>query len=528
MSNRVKSFADSIKERCTFLDIAVLLQVLFISFQNLFTIRDVLDNDMAKLFVHVAEMVKQGDIFIRDWLYEDLELGFSSFFAIFIYAVTRNIYVSFGIASIIFLIIYLYVINEFLKLPGFDHDARRFAMLVFMVPYSFGQLMYSHMLFFSASYYCIKVIVPLMAFVFLVAEDKDYFKKHKGLLILYFVFLFVTSASTGTYVFITGLVPLMGVYIFMGCSRSREKTLFLTASLADTVAGLAFSVLAPVDYAAYNAELTTSNSLHDVCVSLITCFFEMMGCMPDDPIAVSSLQGVSCMLRALFTIIFVLFMIAYSIRGGRAFYFKAGKVRDFMSIYAVVLLFCNLFIVIMTGLTDNTRYMLISLCPMMFIFAAELYEKIYSAQERHVQVCMLGVFFVMLLLSDHNMAFGNPYPYYRSDSAKYDKLQNLLDEEPDKDVVFLNDMGTTEILRARNIENDRIFLTYASEGATDFGEGYVVTDYFRSLTEPDSIGDDYLLVVNKDWGTIDDMPDKIKYNYQELGEYSNFIVYSKE
>ena len=70
---------------------------------------------------------------------------------------------------------------------------------------------------------------------------------------------------------------------------------------------------------------------------------------------------------------------------------------------------------------------------------------------------MLAAFFLMLFLSDHNMAYGNPYPYFRADSVKYDNLQTILDEYPDKNVVFLNDMGTTEILRARNIGNERIF-----------------------------------------------------------------------
>ena len=89
-------------------------------------------------------------------------------------------------------------------------------------------------------------------------------------------------------------------------------------------------------------------------------------------------------------------------------------------------------------------------------------------------------------------------------------------------------MGTTEIMRARNIGNDRIFLTYAAEGATDFGEGYVVTDYYRSLTEPDCISDDFLLVVNADWGDdIADLPEAMREGFNETGRYQNFIVYAK-
>ena len=522
----IKLKAKSIFRQPSVLDIAVFIQVLFISFQNLFTIRDVLDNDMSKLFVHIAEMWKNKNIFISDWLYEDLELGFSSVFAFFIYGITRNIYFSFGLASIIFLLIYLYVIWEFLGTADFGREERLFAMLVFMVPYSYGQLMYSHMMFFSASYYCIKVLVPLIAFTFLTG-GKGYIKKHIPLTVLYFFLLFVTSASTGTYVFITGLVPLIGAYVFMGCPRDREKTLFLTASLADTAAGLAASILAPVSYAAYTAEYKTSEELHEACVSLVTCFFEMMGCFPDDVVPVFSAAGIACLLRSVFSIIFLLFAGAYFVRGLRAIHKKPGNPRDVMSIYALILSACNLIIVIMTGLTGHTRYILISLCPMLFIFAAEIYEKIYRTREKYVQISMLAAFFLMLFLSDHNMAYGNPYPYFRADSVKYDNLQTILDEYPDKNVVFLNDMGTTEILRARNIGNERIFLTYATEDATDFGEGYVVTDYYKSLTEPGCISDDYLLVVNSDWGDIEELPDDMKAGFEEKGRYQNFIVYSR-
>ena len=241
----------------------------------------------------------------------------------------------------------------------------------------------------------------------------------------------------------------------------------------------------------------------------------------------ASLTGAACLLRCVFIVLFVLFMFAYSARGMRAIYNKPSTTRDAMSIYATVLLMCNLLIVIMTGLTDNTRYILISICPLLFIYAAELYEKIYMNRERYVQYAILIALFGIIFLSDINMASGDPYPYSRTDSAKYDNLQTILDKYPDKNVVFLNDMGTTEIMRARNIGSDRIFLTYVTEGDTDFGEGYVVTDYYRSLTEPDCIDDDYLLVINDHDGSLDDLEEDKKEGFTEAGYYQNFTVYSR-
>lgn len=513
-------------ENISIFEIAVVIQFLFISFQNLFTIRDVLDNDMGKLFAHIAEMWKQKNIFIADWLYEDLELGFSSVFAFFIYGITKNIYVSFGLASIIFLIIYLYVIHELLGLAGFDQKAQCVAMLAFMVPYSYGQLMYTHMLFFGPGYYCIKVLVPLIALACLISET-GYFRKHIPLLVLYYFLLFVTSASTGTYVFLTGLVPLIGTYAFVGCPRSREKTVFVVTSVIDALAGIAASILAPVSYAIYTSMLTSSEELHDSIAFLINRFAEMMGCLPGDSVEVSSVTGAACLLRCVFIVLFVIFTAAYFSRGLYAIYKKPKSVRDALSIYAAILLACNLLIVILTGLTDNARYLLVAICPLLIIYAAELYEKVYTVRESFVRVFMVLTLFGMLFLSDLNMAYGDPYPYSRKDSAKYDKLQEILDEYPDKNVVFFNDTGTTEIMRARNIGNDRIFITYAADGGEDSQGGFVVTDYYRSLTEPGCIEDGYLLVINDHDGEIEDLPEDMRAGYQEAGYYQNFIVYAK-
>ena len=54
-----------------------------------------------------------------------------------------------------------------------------------------------------------------------------------------------------------------------------------------------------------------------------------------------------------------------------------------------------------------------------------------------------------------------------------------------------------------------------------------MTDYYKSLTEPGCISDDYLLVVNSDWGDIEELPDDMKAGFEEKGRYQNFIVYSR-
>ena len=142
------------------LAIAVVLQFGFIAYANLFTIREVMDNDMAKLFVHIAEMWRTKSVIIPGWVYDTtVEIDCSSVLAVFIYGITGDIYISFGIANIIFLSLYLYIIARFAEVAGFTPEAGRLAMLAVMIPYSFGQLLYFDMMFFGGAYYCMKVAV---------------------------------------------------------------------------------------------------------------------------------------------------------------------------------------------------------------------------------------------------------------------------------------------------------------------------------------------------------------------------------
>ena len=90
--------------------IIIILEILFIIYMNTLKCAAYPELDMAKLYRHAIEMVRNGSIVIDGWNYiTTMELDCSLLLALPFYAVTNNIYISFGLANIIFMLIYVYV-----------------------------------------------------------------------------------------------------------------------------------------------------------------------------------------------------------------------------------------------------------------------------------------------------------------------------------------------------------------------------------------------------------------------------------
>ena len=94
----------------------VIAQVAFLSYMNLFEAPKMIDYDGAKLYKHAIEMWENKSLFIPGWKYiTTMELDCSLFLALPIYAVSHNIFTSFGIANIIMALFYIVIILSIFK-----------------------------------------------------------------------------------------------------------------------------------------------------------------------------------------------------------------------------------------------------------------------------------------------------------------------------------------------------------------------------------------------------------------------------
>ena len=504
----------------------VVIQVVFFVYVNLFTMRDVLDNDMAKLFVNVAEMWRQKRILIPGWIYDTtVEIDCSSVIAVLLYGITKNIFISFGIANIIFLFLYLFITDNLLKNVGFDGTAVKVAMLALMTPYSFGQLLYIDMLFFGGAYYCMKAAVPLLALTILLSKDETS-KKTIFFSILLVLFALITGFSSGPYVFISATLPVLGVYILHSEKTARNNIVMALLGLSSVV-GIGLNTLVPYDMKASVFTMISNGSFPESVTSFVLCYIEMMGGLPDQSISIVSAEGVKYVLRMVWGLMLAAFAVVCMIRAVRAYLDKRREKRDMLMIYIAALVFASVLILILTGLGNNTRYLMVSLCPLIIVFTAMLCEKAIRGHGFFTGICFAAAFAMMIVLSDAETLVGEPFPFSRADHIKYDELDRILSEYPDKDVVFLNDIGTTEIMRARNIGSGREYVTLMHDSG-DYADGMMVCDYYSRVTEPGAIDDDHILITNENFAEIDSLPQGTYGDYEMADEFQIYTVYVKK
>ena len=141
----------------------LLVQVILVFYYNLTDLTRSLDADAAGAIYHADRIIQEGTVHLSDWkLTTSLELDSSIFFAIPLTFLTHDIFRSVGLANLIWIIIYLLVIERLTANCGMKLMYRLLAMTAVIITYSFGMLEYFNMLFYSASQYTVRVLVPLV------------------------------------------------------------------------------------------------------------------------------------------------------------------------------------------------------------------------------------------------------------------------------------------------------------------------------------------------------------------------------
>lgn len=201
----------------------IVVQFLFILYTNLTKIPATLDNDAAKVFIHAMEMWKHKTFFVPAWKnMTTLEVDCSTLLALPIYGITKDIYKSFGAANVLILAVYIYIFNILMNRLNSGKIAKYMAIIMLMIPFGFGQLMYYNMMFFAAGQYNIKVLVPLMMLIVIISEKLDL-----ETIIIGVVCIFLTcilGISSGPYVIATGIIPILAGYILFDLLKRNKIT----------------------------------------------------------------------------------------------------------------------------------------------------------------------------------------------------------------------------------------------------------------------------------------------------------------
>jgi len=194
----------------------LIIQFGFVMYFNLSDIRCSLDPDFANTIYHYTEVIKNGTLNLQNWYHTtSLELDGTMLFAVPLYYLLGDIFKAIGVSNIVITLLYIIVIGRLLKCYNIEKMFIYLVLTLIITPYEYGMLDWFNMLFYGGACYAIKTIVPIMLLLLLSLVAIESYKTKIGkiefglFLAVYIFLLFATVFSTGIFVVLCGLLPIL-------------------------------------------------------------------------------------------------------------------------------------------------------------------------------------------------------------------------------------------------------------------------------------------------------------------------------
>lgn len=513
----------------------VATQVLFILYMNLFQTKAALDSDSAMLYTHAIEMWRNKTLFLPNWSNTTtLELDSALLFALPIYGITKQVYLSFGISNILFLAIYIYVIIDLLKKVKLSNKHIALALGVFLMPYAFGMLDYFNMMFINGSQYGIKVIVPLMLLGLIFTSKEEQWKKKNIMLFAgYVILLFISTFSSGLYVVLCGLIPVMGTalldFLLDGGNKKYEKynryhAILFVSSILISIIGYIGNIVTGIMARGNNMFLTQADNFILNFQTCVKGLFQLFGAFPKEGIDVITVEGIAYLLKSALVVL----LIAVFIMHLRNIFVSESKLN--MKKYLVMMFLVNLVILIfcdsrynMANTSMEYRYYMVGIIPIMLLLAIQFaeWDKKWNVLFQTVVYMVLVVSLIVVtkqsikdtvaLLGEHDYVH-EVVDYLSTTGAS--SVTYVLDEET---------MKCSRLIDQADGGDERNYAFFNPD------EGKVNTfDYYEDVFDRTYYGDNNLIVVIQGTALSDVFPDYIANTYELVGTVKWFDVYQSE
>lgn len=437
-----------------------------------------LDNDAAKLYTHVVEFCRSGFLF-GDWTYmTTLEADCSALLAVPFYLLTKDISLSFAFANTILMGLAIALFFHIGKKCGFRIKHACIAALLLILPYAIGQLEYFNMLFYHGGQYVVKAIVPLL-FLDLLLSKNGYSPVDKVVFGLYCFFLLLTTISSGVYVFLCGILPLLSIQ-FLRIFVTKKETLTLRSALLCgvtlllTLIGFLVSKLLSANMA-NDMELFTGDWYSKVVV-VLTGFFRLFGAwLAQESIKILTFHGVFRIVLFLF-VAFLIGTIVYVAKNIK--HDKSG-----LFAYLLVLFFFNCFVLVFSKMGYvagfKHRYHIIGAVGL-FLLAAFAIKALTHCSEQGIRRFSKAVSLlcaILLVISCNFFAFET---LEEKPAAPQQEVCASLQEDVTLVIVY-DDSGTAELCRA--IDSERIYLNCNEVGVPSGNYDYYLHTNEKSFTD---------------------------------------------
>lgn len=349
----------------------LLLQLVVAMVYNLTMLRYQADFDSSSGMLQVVEIWRQKTFLIRDWAYQttvgwDIPLPL----AVLFYGLTKDVFVSMGIANNLIILLYVYVFYDILKRSGGRTKHILVALIVLFVPYTTGQLGYFPMLFIGTASYSIKVLITLLLVDILVRLESGLgLRKSIGQLILFLLFSLLSALSSGVYMLACGVLPVFLYLILKVLYRGQlrmafsKHTLVAALGVAAFLGGVIWGKFLGLENNSYSMVLLSAEKLTDNALRCFTGIWELFGAVKENnPPLVISKDGIICLLGVVITALILFVIVYYGIR-----FIQRREKRILVGIILCVV-FVNLCVLLLTDTTYSAnsfeyRYHIVSMVP---------------------------------------------------------------------------------------------------------------------------------------------------------------------
>lgn len=451
-----------------------------IAYFNLSDIRCSLDPDFANTIYHYTEVIKHGTLNLPNWYHTtSLELDGTMLFAVPLYFVTKDLFTAVGISNILIMLIYIVVISRLLRLYHMDRMFIYMTLILVLTPYEYGMLDYFNMMFYGGACYAIKTIVPILLLLILGLLHKGTYKERQGKIelaafgVIYLYLLFATAFSTGIYVIMCGVLPiLVWMILEMFLEGSPEfvlkKRVWGVWMITILIFGVGYLLHNKVYTASSrtNMNLTNMGDFADNFKACIRGIYELLGAITIKDVPILSVDGIILCVKM---VLVTAFLVALSFN-----YIKfsntdkkqksAGMCLKNYLAFMFVWIFMVMFIADMRFPGNNYteyRYFTIGVVPLILVFGFQLnnLNKMFNEFQKKAAYIVLFVACVILTYGNHDNVVEK---WDRSTYAvEFTEYVDTLDVES---VIFVAD-GDSQSM-CRGIDNDHKYGCFKPETQT--------------------------------------------------------------
>ena len=437
--------------------------------------------DSSCAYAQIVEMWRQKRILLKDWAYQTT-LGIDSpvLLGALFYGITKNAFTAFGLANIVTVIVYAFLFYDILKQADVKKNMRLLAVLFLLTPYSTGQLGYMPMLFTSAGSYAYKLLVPLLLIDILVRMHKGQeIKKYWYLILFATFFVFDTAVSSGEYILLCAVLPLIGyeiLHVLIGNDIKQifnKRLGFLILESAIYVVGIKVGRRTGIiESVGSQMMLTKAKHFPSVIAKCLTGIFQLFGGIPDyEDIPVTQTYGMMYLFRFFLAAVILaswIYLLKH-LKENEKYKELVGMITCIFAVNLIGLIFAN---VNYATETFEFRYHLISMIPMILltsIAASDLWEKRKLLEQTIVLVTIVLLLFV------------NVYDYKNYMRDCYNDqgdMQGITLTAEQEGVHLIITIGSESISMGRCMRNVNPNVEISTWGGYNHGVGWGASTYY--------------------------------------------------